>query len=142
MKPIIAHSEIVVDATRDEVWNALTDPALIRQYMFGTEVKTQWKEGTPISWKGEWKGKRYEDKGMVLRVKPRELLEYSHFSPLTGQPDLPEHYHIVSIRLAEQGGRVLLTLDQDNNANDKARKHSEDNWQAMLQGLKSVVEKK
>ena len=66
----------------DKVWNALTNPDVIKQYMFGTGVVSEWKEGSPIVWKGEWQGRKYENKGVILKLKPERLIQYSHFSLL------------------------------------------------------------
>jgi uncharacterized protein YndB with AHSA1/START domain len=141
-KPSIAKASATIDAPIARVWDALVNPATIRRYMFGTDVTTDWKEGSPIRWKGEWKGKAYEDKGILRQVKPRQLLEYSHFSPLSGLPDRPDSYHNVRIQLAERGAQTELSLTQDNNPTDEARAHSEKNWGAMLEGLKKVLEEK
>ncbi len=62
-----------------------------------------------IVWKGEWEGKKYEDRGVILRLEPGHIIQYSHFSPLTGQPDVPENYHIVTIELSGKGNQ---TYDQ------------------------------
>jgi hypothetical protein len=35
-------------------------------------------------------GKTHEDKGVILRLEPERLLQYSHFSPLSGLPDAPD----------------------------------------------------
>jgi hypothetical protein len=67
--------------------------------MFGIEVVSEWKEGSQIVWKGEWQGKSYEGKGVILKLKRNSLIQYSHFSPLSGKPDLPENYHTVTIKL-------------------------------------------
>jgi hypothetical protein len=106
-----------------------------KHYMFGTNTVSDWKEGSPISWKGEWEGKKYEDKGVILK------LEYSHFSPLTGQPDVPENYHIVTIELSIKGKQTHLSLQQDKNATKEAREHSEMNWNMMLGVMKKFLEK-
>jgi len=103
-------------------------------------VVSEWKEGSPIVWKGEWKGKAYEDKGTILRLEPRRLLSYAHYSPLAGKPNVPENYHTVVVELAEQGERTLVTLSQDNNPTEEAREHSEKNWHTMLDGLKKLLE--
>ncbi len=141
MKGIVAKASVDVQAPPDAVWAALTDPEKIKQYMFGTKVVSDWKEGSPITWKGEWKGKPYEDKGKILALRPKQLFEYSHYSPLTGAPDVPESYHTVSIELAEAGSGTRVILSQDNNPTDEARQHSEQNWKMMLEGLKKMVEK-
>ena len=139
-KPYIAHAQINIDAPSARVWQALTEPDLIRQYMFGTTVNSTWEEGSPISWKGEWKGKSYEDKGTILRVNPGQELRYTHFSPLSGLEDSPQNYHTVSIQLKESGAQTLVSLTQDNNADEASKTHSEKNWQMMLEGLKKVAE--
>ncbi|HET6267308.1 MAG TPA: SRPBCC family protein [Acidobacteriota bacterium] len=130
---------IVADAKR--VWDALTNPSTIKQYMFGTEVVSEWKEGGAITWKGEWNGKPYEDKGVILKFVPERQLQYTHFSPTSGKPDLPENYHTVTVELANDGRQTIVRLSQDNNPTEEARIHSEKNWQMMLDGLKKLLEK-
>jgi uncharacterized protein YndB with AHSA1/START domain len=137
---LVAKASTVIDAAKEEVWEALTDPELIRRYMFGTTVSTDWGVGSPITWAGEWEGKSYEDKGTVREVRPPQILEYSHFSPLSGMPDLPENYHTVRIEVMDDDGVTRVILTQDNNDTSEARDHSEKNWQSMLDGLKEVVE--
>lgn len=139
---LIASSQIAIDAHIEEVWNAFINPDTIKKYMFGTTVVTDWKEGSSIIWKGEWKGKPYEDKGTILQIEPNTKLQYSHFSPLTGEPDIPENYHTVTIELIERGNLTTVTLTQDKNATEEAKKHSEENWNQMLAGVKKIVEGK
>jgi len=138
---LIARSSIVIDALPAKVWKALVTPAAIKQYMFDTNVTSDWKEGSPITWKGEWQGKAYEDKGVIRQFKPNQALQYTHFSPLAGLPDRPENYHTVTIQLSPDGNRTRVSLTQDNNPTEDARSHSEKNWEMMLEGLKKFVEK-
>ena len=137
----VAKASTTINASAAEVWDALVDPDKIREYMFGTNVTSDWKEGSPITWKGEWEGKPYEDKGVILQLTPPRVLQYTHFSPMTGLPDKPENYHTVTIELEENGTATNVTLTQDNNADEKDREHSEKNWSMMLDGLKKFVEK-
>ena len=138
---LIAKANVTIDASPSEVWAALVSPAAIKRYMFETDVRSDWKEGSPITWSGEWQGKQYQDKGKILQLKPGRLLRYTHFSPLAGPPDAPENYHTVTIELADVGGKTNVTLSQENNSTEAARKHSEKNWSAMLGALKKFVEK-
>ena len=140
MSDHVATASTVVEAPKEEVWEALTDPDLISRYMFGAEVSTDWEVGSPIAWKGEWDGRWYQDKGTILELKPLRLLRYSHFSPLSGMADSPENYHIVTIEIAGDGSTTTVHLSQDNNETTEAREHSAANWQTMLDGLKDVVE--
>ncbi len=139
---LIAKASITINAPSGTVWNALVQPEAIKQYMFGTTVVTDWREGGPIVWKGEWQGKPYEDKGKILQFKPKQKFQYSHFSPLSGVPDKPENYHTVTVELSADGKQTRVALSQDNNASEEERDHSAKNWEMMLAGLKKFVEEK
>ncbi|MGZ7042084.1 MAG: SRPBCC family protein, partial [Thermoanaerobaculia bacterium] len=100
MNDKIAKASTTINAPVDRVRDALVKPEIIKQYMFGTNVVSDFRKGSPIVWKGEWEGRKYEDKGKILEIEPRRLLKYTHFSPLTGEPDVPENYHTVTIELS------------------------------------------
>ena len=136
----IARAETTIKASADKVWNALTNPEMIKKYMFGTTVISDWKEGSKIIWKGEWEGKSYEDKGKILQLEVQKKLQYSHYSPLSGLHDNPENYHIVTIDLVKKDNETMVTLIQDNNPDEKAKEHSEKNWKMMLASLKKLLE--
>jgi uncharacterized protein YndB with AHSA1/START domain len=136
----LATASISIHASLSAVWDALTNPAIIKEYMFGTEVVTDWKEGSPIIWKGIWKEKPYEDKGIILKFEPEKLLQVTHFSPLSGVPDVPENYHTLTYTLVAEGENTQLSLTQDNNVTEDAQKHSQQMWEQMLAGLKKTLE--
>ena len=140
-KGVIANVSTTIDAPSADGWQALVTPAAIKEYMFGTTVTSDWVVGSPIVWKGEWQGRAYEDKGIILQAVPERVLEYSHFSPLAGVPDVPENYHIVTVELSPDGERTRVTLSQDNNPTEQARQHSEKNWGMMLAALKQFLER-
>ena len=139
---LIAKASATVDAPVAKVWEALVNPDAVKQYMFGTNVASDWKEGSPITWEGEWNGKSYEDKGVILAFEPERKLQYSHFSPMSGEPDKPENYHTVTIELADAGAETQVSLTQDKNATEEAKEHSQKNWEMMLGGLKKYLETK
>ena len=47
-----AITTVVIDAPRAKVWDALTNPAKVRQYLHGTDMSTDWTVGSPITWRG------------------------------------------------------------------------------------------
>jgi uncharacterized protein YndB with AHSA1/START domain len=140
-KNLLAKATNSIEATKSKVWEALVTPNAIKQYMFGANVESEWSKGSKITWKGEMNGKKYEDKGVILKIEPEQTLQYSHFSPLSGQPDKPENYHTVTFNLSGSGKTTEVSLTQDNNSTEKERKESEENWGAMLDGLKKYIEK-
>ena len=131
-----AKASTTINAPASKVWDALVDPHKIKQYMFGTDVTSDFKVGSPITWKGEFKGKAYEDKGEIKRLTPGRLLQYTHASGAK-----PDDVHTVTIELSGNNGTTNVRLTQDNNANEKAKQESEKNWSTMLAGLKKVVER-
>ena len=137
---LIAKAETKINTPVDLVWDALVNPDTIKKYMFGTTVSSDWKKGSSISWKGEWQGKAYEDKGQILDIVPGKKLSYSHFSPLSGLKDAPENYHTVTIDLGGKDNQTLISLTQDKNESEEAREHSQKNWTMMLESLKKLLE--
>ena len=136
----IAKASIEVQAPASKVWEALTRPELIQQYLFGTQVVTDWQAGSPITYKGVWQGKPYEDKGKVLQVEPGKLLVSTFWSSLSGEADIPENYKTVRYELSATGGGTTLTILQDNNASQEEAEHSEQNWKLVLEGIKKLLE--
>jgi len=138
---LTARVEITINAPLVKVWEALTSPRLIKEYLFGTDVVTDWKIGSPIIWKGVWQGKAYQDKGKILQVVPNKLLETTYWSGMAGLADIPENYKKVTYELMEIGDNTKLTLTQDNNVTEEDKNHSEQNWKMVLDGLKKLLEK-
>lgn len=137
---LIAKTSITINATAAEVWKAITDPAAIQQYLMGTKVKTDWKEGSPISYTGEYHGKQYHDKGIIQKIEPEHVFQSTYWSSMGGQPDLAENYNLVTYKLGKRKDCTLLTLTQDNVKTELEKTQAVHNWKAVLQKLKSVVE--
>jgi uncharacterized protein YndB with AHSA1/START domain len=136
----VATSTITIDASRDRVWAVLTDPDAAREFMFGTELETDWSVGGPIRWRGVWEGKPYEDHGEILELEPGRRLVNTHFSPLSGEEDAPENYHTLTWTLEDADGATVLTLSQDNNAIPEAAAHSKRMWDSLVAKVKEIAE--
>ena len=65
----IAEAKTTIHAPASKVWDALTKPELIKQYLFGTDVISDWKVGSPITYKGEWQGKSFEEYALVAAFR-------------------------------------------------------------------------
>ncbi|MDE3059154.1 MAG: SRPBCC domain-containing protein [Bacteroidota bacterium] len=137
----IATQSVTINALAAKVWKALTDPTIVKQYLFGTEVTTDWKVGNPITYKGVWKGKAYEDKGTIINVVPERLIESTYWSGMSGLADVPENYKKVVYKLTPAEKGTTLTVIQDNNATEEEKNHSEENWKVVLTALKELLEK-
>ena len=138
---LTATASITVNASPERVWEELTTPEDIKQYLFGTDARSDWKEGSSVTYTGEWEGKKYEDKGTVIKSIPNQLLHTTYYSSMSGKEDVPENYADVVYQIETAAGQTILTITQSNNADEKSRDHSQENWGIVLQGLKKVVEK-
>jgi uncharacterized protein YndB with AHSA1/START domain len=140
MEPITLTTEVKFNAPAEKVWIGLTDPEIVKQYFFGTNVKTDWQLGSPIIWSGEWEGKSYEDHGTILEIEPGKHVKYSYWSSMSGTEDRPENYQNVTYDLDENHGVTTLTITQDNVKSEQAKEHSEQNWQWIFGELKKLIE--
>ena len=136
----LAQAEVYINASPSKVWEALTKPDLIKQYLFGTTVTSDWKVGSPIIYQGQWEGKTYQDKGTVIQIEPSRLLVSTFWSSLAGLPDIPENYKTVRYELSPEGAGTRLSLIQDNNASAEEANHSGENWKMVLSGIKKLLE--
>lgn len=138
----------VIDATADEIWRALTTPKIMKSYFLGADISSDFQVGSPITFRGQFKGKSYEDKGSIQTVEPGRRLSFSHYSPLAGLADDPENYHTVAFDLAPVKGGTRVTLTQANllggvkPSDLEHRAEYEKNWMSVLEGLRKTVEKR
>lgn len=137
---LIAKASTTINAPASRVWEALTNPELIKQYLFGADVISDWKEGSQILYKGVYEGKSYEDKGSVLKAEPNKLLLITHWSPLSGTPNTPENYHKVVYELEAENGSTQVTITQDNNASREEQEQNANFWKMVLDGMKTLLE--
>ena len=59
-------ASIEIAAPIDRVWAALTNPEIIKLYLFGTKVISDWKVGDSIKFQGNWHGTPFEDRELFL----------------------------------------------------------------------------
>ncbi len=134
-----AQYETFINATVEKVWDALTNPAIVKQYFFGTTLITDWKVGSTIVFQGEWDGNSYEDKGIIQSYVANQRVVYSYLSSWSGLEDAPENYLTITYEVNEENGGTALTITQTNFDEEKA-KHSEESWASIMEGMKKLVE--
>jgi uncharacterized protein YndB with AHSA1/START domain len=138
---VVTHS-VSIKATPEQVWMLITDPGVIKVFLFGSEVTTDWKTGSPLFFRGEWQGQRYEDKGLIQQVAPPHLLQYTYHSGFSGLTDVPENYSLVTYTLEEAAGGTLLQVQQKGFAGEVQQQHSASGWKQALEKIKEVAETK
>ena len=130
--------QTIVHAPISKVWDALTNPTLVKEYFFGSQLITDWVPGKSIIFKGEWEGTPYEDKGTVLDYVHGQSLAYSYLSNWSGKEDLPENYLMITYEVKEIPEGTELSITQTNYDEDKVN-HSLENWSAVMEGMKTML---
>jgi uncharacterized protein YndB with AHSA1/START domain len=136
----VSRASIAIEASSADVWDALVNPATTKAYFFGAEVHSDWKEGSPITFTGEFNGKSYHEKGTILQCQPQRLLQYSHWSDLEQLPDLSENYRKWTFRIESGDLGVILSVTEDNIPDETKRARSDEFWAGVLSTIKRLVE--
>ncbi len=137
-KNFLAKFTTILDAPIEKVWSALTQPNLLKQYFFGTELECSWIPSEPIYFKGQWEGKPYTDKGIVLEYVPHSHLSYSYLSSWSNMDDSPENYLWIEYRLKDLGNQTELIISQTNYDQERAE-HSVKNWEYIISEMKKIL---
>lgn len=145
MAPLIITKSILINAPAFKVWRVLTKPEFTKEYMFGSEVHSDWLEGSAVEWKGaDGLIDSMYVKGKVLKVDPEKHVEYSTFDTQGGLPDIPANYLKVTYNLQPKKTQTLLTVIQGNFAEvaegpDRFDEAVE-GWEATLPEIKRIAE--
>ncbi|HEY5824458.1 MAG TPA: SRPBCC family protein [Cyclobacteriaceae bacterium] len=138
---LVVTKSVTVKAKKSQVWDALTNPEMIKKYFFGTETESDFKKGSPIYYRGVWEGKSYEDKGTIFEIEKEKLFKHDYWSSMSGTEDKPENYATITYTLSGNDGNVTLAVTQTNVASEEQKEHSEKNWEMVFQGMKELIEK-
>ncbi|MBA3649857.1 MAG: SRPBCC domain-containing protein [Chitinophagales bacterium] len=132
-------STIKINATRQRVWDILTQPVYVKLWQYGSDLVTNWAVGSDIRFRTEWEGKIFEQWGKVLAFKPENVLQYSLYAPRPGLEDKPENYSIMNYVLTEENGLVKLQIIQEDNRPNAVQEEPQ-NENPVLNSLKQIAE--
>ena len=137
---MILDLEVKVNASISKTWEAITNPEIVKQYFFGTDLKTTWEVGSSVVFSGEWEGKPYEDKGVILDYQFEKLIKYSYWSNFSGTEDIPENYANISYQLSKKEEVTILEITQTGFKDLEAVEHSRTNWISIMDEMKKIIE--
>lgn len=129
-----------INASPEKVWDVLTNPNIIKKYLFGTDTICDWKVGSRITFQGEFNGMTYKDGGYILDIEENKILRYSYWSSFSELEEKEENYSIVSYILKEMKGKTQLTLSQSGFPDEARLEHSKANWKMVIESIKKIAE--
>jgi uncharacterized protein YndB with AHSA1/START domain len=133
---------IAILAPPAKVWQALTDPALMKRWLSETELEviTDWEVGSPIVIQGPWYKTQMVNSGTVLRFESMKQLAYTHLSSISRLPDVPENYTTISFELEPNDEGTTVHLHISNFADEIIYRHLAFYWNVTLVLFKKFVE--
>ncbi len=129
---------IFIRTTPAKLWEALTDPQIIRQYWFNTTVECKWTKGSP--WKMARPDGSLTDTGEILEIAPpqRMVIRWQH----EWMPELKaEGPSRCTIELEPVDNAVKLTVTHEiDRPESKLITAVSGGWPRLLSNLKSLLE--
>ncbi len=138
----IFNKTVNINAPTSKVWETLTNPELMKKWMFETEINiiTNWQVGSPITIRAGLHGMNFENTGTVLQFECEKILRYTHLSSLSRLLDQPENHTVLEFRLTPIENQTALLLSLSNFPTESIYKHLAYYWNITLEILKRVIE--
>ena len=126
--------EVYIAATPEQVWRALTDSELTKQYYYGNTVESDWKPGSPLIYRNPDGTTSIE--GEVLEADPPRRLVHTFYFP--GTDESPSR---CTWSIEPRGAASLLILTHDEFDGETSTYRSvEHGWVSVLSGIKTLLE--
>lgn len=143
MPEMTVRKSIEIYATRQRVWQVITEPEYTRRYMFTCAIASTWQPGDSFNW--EAPNGNVMVQGNLVESKPPVRLEYTTFDPnATDYEDVPSNYSTVVYTLEEQGDITVLSVSQGDFSliknGEKRYAECEGGWPSVLESIKQVAE--
>jgi len=135
---MIIKETVLFKASIEQVWDLVINPEMTKQYMFGCEVLSDWKIGSPVHWKGKTEdGKEVVYvKGTVLEYEEGVKVTSTTFDPNSGMEDIPTNYVNLTYELEKSEKGTLLTIVQGDfyraEEGEKRYEESKSGWKDMV----------
>jgi uncharacterized protein YndB with AHSA1/START domain len=135
---------VLIHSPASTIWNTLTVPALMKQWMGDAEMKpdiqTNWQVNSPIVISG-FHHLPFENKGTILQFEPEKVLRYNILSSLSRLPDTPHNYTIFEFALSPTDNQTSLTLVITNFPTETIYRHLDFYWRTTIELIKKLIEK-
>jgi hypothetical protein len=133
-------SAVTINAPIAKIWEALTQPELVKKWQLGSDLLTDWKVGSEIRFKNDVEGQILEQWGRVLEFTPYEIIKYTLFVPAPDLKDSPENYFTMSYVLSQNSDSVHLLINQEDNRPGSVQDEPNGEENEVLNALKELLE--
>lgn len=137
--------QVDISAPRSAVWDALTNPVALTQWMgvpeMRLEIISDWRVGSPIVIVG-FHHATFRSTGTILRFEPEQTLCYTQKDSISRLPDEPQSYSHLCFVLAPSTTGTSLTITIDNFPTETIYKHLDFYWNTTINLLKRHIEQR
>ena len=134
---------VSIQAAPSRVWEYLTNPDLMKQWMgdseMNIEIISDWRVSSPITIKG-FHHEQFENKGTILQLEPETIFQYNFLSSLSNLADEPNNYTIITFTLTPKEGQTQLTVEATTFPTEAIYKHLEFYWNGTIEIIKLKIE--
>lgn len=139
---LIVTRSILLNATPQRVWEALTHPGMTRQYLYNCEVKSDWKAGSTLQWTGDYKGRALNAEGKIIDIIPGRMIKYSGFDRLAEGDNSRQGDVYITHEIVPHGNQTKLLTTLEHFEGDETRAEmAADQWDfEIMPRLQTLVE--
>lgn len=131
--------QLYINASQEEVWDAITNPAVVAKFFFGAQIESTYEVGSPLRSVSP-DGSQTWGENTVLECEPPRRLVHTWRSlyddELAAEPESRVTWEIE----AQPGGFSKLTLVRDRLDASPKTAASVRGWSYILSNLKTVLE--
>ncbi len=126
-----------VRTTPERLWEALTEPALTRQYFHGTDFHSTLELGATIEYElTEGGDKRVAVRGEIIEIDPPRRLAYTFAFTAMDDPQTTVRYEMEPV-----GDMVKMTVVHEGfESRNETWSATQEGWPPILSGLKTLLE--
>jgi uncharacterized protein YndB with AHSA1/START domain len=141
MNDFSIRKSVYIDANPEAVYDALTSPDAIVNYLPIRKVTSEWRVGGELLLDGEIDGNPFRDHGLIEVLSRPVHFQYSYWSTNHGTERTPENHSTISYRLSPR--RTGTQLDLEHTHLRLEHKHVMDTvWDSLLSSLREYVERR
>lgn len=139
---LIVSRSVVLNATPERIWEALTHPGMTKQYLYNCEVQSDWQPGSAVRWRGDYLGKPVDVEGKVMDIVPGRYIKYSGFDRLAaGDVSRRGDIHITHEIIPQGNATKLLTTLEHFEGDETRAELAAEQWDfEVMPRLRTLVE--
>ena len=141
MKTFSITKQIMINATPEKVFDALTTSDEIVKYYPLNKVISNWGIGDSVHYKGELNEQAFTDYGVITELKRPITYSYRYWSDNHGTEKTPDNHLTINYTLSLVNDATELNLVQNNIKSEEIFNIMNNVvWDMLLNGLKEHME--